>query len=235
MKFLPHAAAEPFAGQSARVVVPFVVERFHPTSVLDVGCGIGAWLATFKAFGVADVMGVDSAAVRSAFALDQQCFIEHDLTKPLHLDRSYDLALSLEVAEHLPERAAEVLVSSLAAAASLVLFSAAIPGQRGPGHQNCQWPDYWRERFARVGFQAADLLRQSLWDDERVSWWYRQNLLVFGTAARLERAGLAPTRTPSLVHPRCLEEAMYSMSPLVAATGVSRWAKAHIVRRITTR
>jgi hypothetical protein len=133
-----------------------------------------------------------------------------DLADSPALDRRFDLALSLEVAEHLPEAAAERFVGLLVAAAPLVAFSAAIPGQGGTNHLNEQWPRFWAERFAAHGYDVVDCLREQLWEDERVAWWYRQNLLLFGASDALDarealrehpRRGVPPL---PLVHPERL-------------------------------
>jgi hypothetical protein len=50
--------------------------------------------------------------------------------------KRFDLAISLEVAEHLPEGSAGALVSTLIEAAPVVVFSAAIKGQSGTNHIN---------------------------------------------------------------------------------------------------
>ena len=44
---------------SARVLVPYFRDALHPASVLDVGCGQGAWLAEWLAGGEIEVAGVD--------------------------------------------------------------------------------------------------------------------------------------------------------------------------------
>jgi SAM-dependent methyltransferase len=166
--------------QSARAVIPMLFEFVRPRSVVDVGCGVGTWLAEFQLAGVNDYFGVDGDYVdRSKLLIDAGKFRGHDLTTPLELGRRFDLALSMEVAEHLPEKAAAAFVGSLVRAAPVVLFSAAIPQQPGTGHINGQWPDYWFALFADHGYQAVDCLRQRLWDDSRIAWWYRQNTFVY--------------------------------------------------------
>jgi hypothetical protein len=140
-----------------------------------------------------------------------------DLTSPLELGRRYDLAISLEVAEHLPPEAAAGFVASLTRAAPVVAFSAAIPGQGGRGHVNEQWPAYWAELFARHGYEPVDALRPLLWDDPGVEWWYAQNVVVFASAeglGRHPRLGEHPQRgrTPlALVHPRRFAGEVYDV------------------------
>lgn len=107
-----------------------------------------------------DVLGIDAPYTdRSRLRIPDELFLARDLTVPLSLERRFDLALSLEVAEHLPAAAADHFVASLTRLASVILFSAAIPDQGGEGHLNEQWPDYWVERFAAHGFGVADVLR----------------------------------------------------------------------------
>lgn len=195
--------------ESARVVVPLVLDLVQPRSILDVGCGIGLWPAVFHEHGVGEVWGVDGAWVDSeALRIPRERFIEADLSAPLRLDRSFDLVVSLEVAEHLAEASAETFVDTLTRHGPVILFSAAIPGQGGTGHVNEQWPDYWITRFHRRGYVVADALRREVWEDERVAWWYAQNLFVFvredslAAHPRLAReAERTPARVLPVVHP----------------------------------
>lgn len=156
---------------SASVVAPIVKYLLEPESVLDIGCGQGEWL---EAFGCEDSVGVDIAAP------EREGFFRHDLTTPLYLRRQFDLVISLETAEHLPEEAADIYVASIVRHASLaVLFSAALPGQEGLHHVNCQPHEYWHEKFESHNFKTRDPIRAMIADDERVSWWYRNNLFIY--------------------------------------------------------
>jgi SAM-dependent methyltransferase len=155
--------------RSAAVVVPVIVDLFHPQSVLDVGCGMGEWL---EAFGLDDMQGVDIAAPEG------EGFIRQDLNWPLTLDRTYDLVLSLETGEHLPEAAAETYVNSLVRHSRTVVFSAAVPGQEGKGHINCQPHEYWHEKFAAHGYDMLDAIRPYIRHPD-VSPWYRDNIYAY--------------------------------------------------------
>ena len=59
------------------------------------------------------------------------------------MGRRFDLALCLDVTEHLPRECADPLVTLLTSLAPVVAFSAAIPVQDSYNHVNCQWPAYW--------------------------------------------------------------------------------------------
>lgn len=170
----------PLSTSSADEVVPAVLELVGPRSVADVGCGVGTWLAAFKRGGVHDVRGYDGDWARAAGLLvDETEFVAADLTRPLAADRRFDLAVSLEVGEHLPASAAPVLVRSLVALAPIVLFSAAYPGQGGTHHVNEQWPAYWQALFAAHDYAPLDPIRPLVWGNERVAWWYRCNIYLF--------------------------------------------------------
>ena len=165
---------------SARIVVPILVGLLHPESVLDVGCGQGAWLRTFQEEGVKVIRGIDGDYVdRSRLLIDSNTFSAFDLTIPLRIEGYYDLAVCLEVAEHIPAKHGRQLIQTLTAAAPVVLFSAAIPGQPGTSHINAQLPGYWRALFAERNFSMFDPIRPLIREDRRVAWWFRQNLLLF--------------------------------------------------------
>ena len=175
-----HLAIQSGSRRSASVVLPIVRDLVHPSSVIDVGCGLGSWLAVFSELGVPTIHGVDGPYVDTAnLEIPRDAFTAVDLARPLALGRRFDLAMSLEVAEHLPPEAAPVFVQTLVRLAPVILFSAAIPGQGGVQHLNEQWPEYWIGLFAAHQYVPVDAIRPKIWNDERVEWWYRQNAVIF--------------------------------------------------------
>ena len=203
------------AASSAEVLADLIVDEFRPSTSIDVGAGEG-WLMR-----ALEQRGVQAAGVDGSWVDDPS--IGHvDLTAPPYPDlteiiatyydgwgiarSTVDVVTCLEVAEHVPQQHAGALVEWLCSMAEVVVFSAAIPGQGGEGHVNEQWPEYWRLLFGLHDYIGSGALRARLWGDERVSWWYRQNLLVFAPAAKL--VGLDPDGVrlpadgcPPLVHP----------------------------------
>jgi SAM-dependent methyltransferase len=190
--------------------VPLILALVKPQSVVDVGCGLGTWLSVFKKLGVKDVLGIDGEHVdRSMLEIPAEQFLPFDLTETILINREFDLVVSLEVAEHLPEECAKVLIKSLTKLGPVILFSAAIPFQGGIGHLNEQWPDYWANHFKENGYEAIDCVRKKVWQDDKVEWWYAQNILVF---CRKDSLASNPLLTEefknthpsqlSIVHPR---------------------------------
>lgn len=172
--------------RSAAQIVPLVLELIPVDSVVDFGCGTGSFLSLFKRHGAKTVLGLDASAVDTrVLQIDSSEIRRYDLTQPINLDRRFDLSMSLEVAEHLPEWAADQFVRSLASASSLVLFSAAVPFQGGTNHINEQWPEYWEKKFRDCGYVAVDCLRERIWQNDEVAYWYAQNILMFVKADEL--------------------------------------------------
>jgi SAM-dependent methyltransferase len=185
---------------SARAVVPLVLRHLKPRSVLDVGCGAGAWVRGYLDAGVADVTGVDGPYVRrDQLLFPPSRFSAVDVAQRFVLGRKFDLAQCLEVAEHLDARAGETLVDNLAAHADIIVFSAARPGQGGEHHVNERPYEYWRDLFKQRGYAFFDFLRPQLLAQPEVEPWYRYNTMLFVrtvSAGTLEQAVLQ-TRWPS--------------------------------------
>lgn len=194
---------------SAELVVPYLLSLVPARSVVDVGCGVGTWLSVFAAHGV-EITGFDGDYVdRRALHIPAAAFHAKDLAGdwlPPAAPR-FDLAVSLEVAEHLPASSAERFVAQLCAASDAVLFSAALPTQGGTAHLNEQWPSYWIALFSQHGFRPLDVVRARFWNEPRVDLCYRNNTFVFANDAALARFAALSSAAASLppladvVHP----------------------------------
>jgi SAM-dependent methyltransferase len=192
---------------SAQGVLPLVLNWIRPQSIVDIGCGECDWLFVAQSLGIQDVTGVDGSYIdRARLPIDQSRFTPTDLVRPFTLPRTFDLAMSLEVGEHLPPESADAFVASIAKVAPVVLFSAAMPGQGGTDHRNEQWPDYWAQRFISHGFHCFDAIRPLVWHDNTIKPYYRQNILLYIRSDH-PLAGLPAiqhartTRPLDLVHP----------------------------------
>jgi len=203
--------------QSAEIVAPLICDLLNVSSAVDVGCGLGHWLLAMANLGVPRILGVDGPHVdRSRLKIPKEMFKSHDLRNSLPDFGRFDIAMSLEVAEHLPSKCAEGFIAGLIRLAPVVVFSAAIPGQGGTNHVNEQWPEYWEALFREHGFIQLDPLRPLIWQDERVLWWYRQNLFIYAERSLLDSEsnlkfaprGNSPDRL-TLVSRRVLQANMY--------------------------
>lgn len=166
---------------SAKKILPIIYDIFKPGSVLDIGCGVGTWLNVFaNDYKINDLTGVDGDYVDKAMLkITPENFISYDLTKTYQPGRKYDFAMSVEVAEHLPESSADNIVDSLTMASDIVMFSAALPHQIGTYHINEQYPEYWAKKFMDRGYIPIDLVRKKIWNENSVEWWYKQNIIVY--------------------------------------------------------
>ncbi|MEW5819257.1 MAG: methyltransferase domain-containing protein, partial [Cyanobacteriota bacterium] len=165
---------------SAKEILPIILDLIPITSVVDVGCGFGAWLSVFKDSGIEDYLGLDGDYIdKNNLLISPDNFIKQNFNYEFNLNRRFDLAISLEVAEHLPAEISKQFISNLTKHSNMVLFSAAIPDQGGSYHINEQWLEYWIAIFKEFSFLPVDCIRKKIWNNSNVSWWYRQNLLLF--------------------------------------------------------
>jgi hypothetical protein len=207
-----HAARLEESAMSAAVVVRLLLQRFpSTTSVVDVGCSTGAWLHEFQLNGISRVLGIDGADVpERLLQIDPAHVRRVDLREPVPPLGRFDLALCLEVGNCLPSEAAQQFVTGLTRMSDIVVFSAAVPGQSKTPTLNERWPSYWSALFANERFACFDILRESLWYDQRVNWLYAQNMLVFVSEFRedvSERLSSARrVGALDIVHPRAFEQ-----------------------------
>jgi len=179
-------------------------------SVVDLGCGTATWLAVLRESGIRDIQGLDGPWVKEEFLhIPLENFRPVDLENPIDLGRKYDLAISLEVAEHLSPDAAGTFVASLAGLADIVLFSAAIPHQGGRNHINEQWPEYWEQLFQHNEFVAVDFIRARIWNDDEIPNCYRQNILMFVKQNKIGELQLSPPPGGGGCFPLCTQSTIY--------------------------
>jgi hypothetical protein len=178
------------AGHSADAVIPLLLASLPVASAVDFGCGRGMWLRPFLAAGRTDVLGIDGDYIAAeTLVIPPDCFMVRDLTEGIDLGRAFDLAICLEVGEHLPTATSSVLVDNLIRHSAMVLFSAAVPGQGGVDHINEQPLDFWRRLFSARNFLTFDLLRPNLRGRRDVEPWYRYNTLLY---VRQDHVGRLP-------------------------------------------
>ena len=166
--------------KDAELIVPFIIKLFNPSSVVDVGCGLGHFLKAFIDAGIKDAAGVEGPWLdKTKLAIDKVNVVQiRNLEQPFDMGRRFDIVLCLEVAEHLNEDAAEQFVQILTSHSDIIIFSAAIPYQGGQNHVNEQWTEYWQELFNKHDYKMYDIIRPYIWNIQDIFWWYRQNIVV---------------------------------------------------------
>lgn len=166
---------------SAKCYFDFLFDKFKPRSIVDFGCGVGTWIKQAHTMGVEKVFGLDGPWANKVdnFFDDNVVFQEADLNKPQAPIEKFDMAMSLEVAEHLKPESASEFVKSLCLASDVVMFGAAYIGQPGKDHINCQLHSYWAELFLEQAYEPFDLFRSHFWGSKDVEPWYQQNTFLY--------------------------------------------------------
>ena len=228
---------------SVNAILAIVVDALPEIhSAVDFGCGVGTWLSVLREMGVIDIQGFDGHWVEaSLLEIPNENFRHVDLEGVINVSRRYDLAISLEVAEHLRPEIAKAFVGSLVSAADFILFSAAIPFQGGKSHVNEQWLDYWVRLFDEKGYVGLDFIRRAIWDDENIPVWYRQNAVMFVNRGRIndisnKKLDICSQFFPvSLVHPESYISQISKMSSVNGSFKLFRRAiKSFIKQRLST-
>lgn len=198
--------------RSVKPILNALKKSYHGKirSAVDLGCGMGAWLRGVREIfdENAELHGYDGDYVKNdILVISKEEFTSWDLRKKVVEGKKYDIAISLEVAEHLPEYCADVFVDSLIGLSDLILFSAAIPNQGGVGHINEQPLHYWIKKFNKKGYMFYDVIRPKVWNNTDVSFWYKQNVVVFVKSDSKSATLIvdAHERIVDLAHPELLQ------------------------------
>ena len=86
---------------SASVILNILFKHYNPKSIVDVGCGTGIWLKIAREMSAVSITGVDGTWLKQEMLLSDKIeLITHDLEIPLPTLPTFDLAISLEVAEN---------------------------------------------------------------------------------------------------------------------------------------
>lgn len=133
-----------------------ITRRYHPKSAVDVGCAFGLMVEALCDRGV-DAYGFDVSpyAVANARTDMSDRLRVHSILDPVPLragGKKYDIAICIEVLEHLPPEQAEKAIANLCAASDRVLFSSSPDDFEEPTHFNVLPVDEWLKLFAAQGF-----------------------------------------------------------------------------------
>lgn len=162
---------KPFADRLAL----FMRNIIRPHMVLDIGCGPGHFVESMIDIGV-NAIGIDiDERIGNKPYLFRQDILSTNLVT--------DVAICLEVVEHIHEDHADEIIDKISTMfMDTLIFTAAQPGQGGVGHINCQYPRYWDKKFQNNGLKRNKLMEDTLrWycQQGRYMGWFYNNLLVY--------------------------------------------------------
>jgi SAM-dependent methyltransferase len=203
--------------KSAIFFVRTLLSIYKPKSVVDLGCGRGAWLKAFIENGAEKVVGIDGSWNSQANMIDPKIeFYQADLNQRIEKthDIKYDLSISLEVAEHLDESSANIFIKSLTNFSDLVMFGSAFTAQGGTNHINEQPHTYWAKIFMSYNYLPYDIFRPVLWGNNEIEFWYQQNTFLYirkdsSIANIFAKAGHFPIKNINFMD--CIHPSLYNL------------------------
>lgn len=188
--------ASEFSYKMSQKIFEFLLNSgLEVKSAIDIGGGLGVWMKAFKDTSTSlkrdevKILVVDGCDINREKYLEKDEFLLRDLTKydaSQISETKYDIAVSIEVAEHLDEKYADGFVENLCKLSDIVLFSAAVKYQGGAHHVNERQQSYWKEKFERCGYKVIDCVRPHFWNDESIDLVVRQNCFLYVAQSRYE-------------------------------------------------
>lgn len=153
-------------------------------SVIDFGCGSAWMLYYFMRDYSCEIKGIEPNELAKVYmSAEVRDFIDiQDLRDPLRLWKKFDLALCLEVVEHIIDSYSDTVISNITKGAPILVFSAASPGQGGSEHVNERFFEYWMEKLLLANFEFCPVLTlaaKNFLKEARIKSWYANNISIF--------------------------------------------------------
>jgi glycosyltransferase involved in cell wall biosynthesis len=166
------AEEKPFANRLAA----WVKQELNPATLLDIGCGPGHFVDSFRDCGI-DAKGID---------VDDRVHGKEHLTYQSLFDitnESADVVVCMEVAEHIEQALEdEVVAKVVSTVGKTLIWTAAAIGQGGIGHINCKNKNDWAEKLTSAGLVRNTTKEQQLITDMKKGihmGWFTNNLLYY--------------------------------------------------------
>lgn len=186
--------------RSAEIIAGVLQALYRPRRLVDLGAGCGVYGHFFSALGV-ETVSIDGVTPPSEHSYPMTLHVR-DLTAPFENEwGAFDLALCLEVAEHIPEELSDVFLDNIARFSDRLILSAAQPNQGGHHHVNERPKRYWVERLARKGFaydrKATGRIQTALAAARPPYMWMAEQISVYDKAAGAKSGDRLPFSVPS--------------------------------------
>jgi predicted RNA methylase len=162
-----------------------IIKEYQPKRIIDFGCGTGDLARAFASRGVT-VVAIDGYSTPDFSAYSNIHFTKVDLNNVAatqkflkQFEAKFDLAISIEVAEHLNPDVSSSFIEWMTSMADVIVFSAAVPSQDGDGHINCRSRSDWYQFIKQHEYVIADTLRQHFTLNPRLGLWHKFNIVDY--------------------------------------------------------
>lgn len=166
-------------------IVESIISAYNPKRIIDFGCGTGDLAKAFASQGVV-VEAIDGYSNPDFSNYNNIRFTKVDLNDIeatnaylKQFDIKFDLAISIEVAEHLNPDISLSFINWLTTSADVIIFSAAVHSQDGDGHINCRSRSDWYNMLKHNSFIIADTLRQHFKLNHNLGLWHKLNIIDY--------------------------------------------------------
>ncbi len=147
---------------SADTIADAIVAAFSPRTIADIGCGTGVLMLALQKRGVScQGFEYSAAALETCRKRGLQVTPLNIETDPIPAGVRVDVAISTEVAEHLPESCADRFLDVLTALSDTVVLTAADTSPHSStDHVNEQPLSYWIAKMDARGYTYLESLTE---------------------------------------------------------------------------
>lgn len=156
----------------------YIAQRYCPDSVLDIGCGSGAYLRYFASHGAERIRGVDNSEGTAKY-LEIDEYVQADLGGQLDLAQTFDLVMSVGAIQQVPPESERTLVDNITRhARECIIISSAPASPLGATPANHQSISRRLDSFALAGWYPCLFDTLALRSLSTLPW-LRSDLVVF--------------------------------------------------------
>lgn len=162
----------------AKNLSTWIKRNFDGKKIIDLGCGPGIYVDEMVNLGLnATGYEPDTRTLKYSKNVRNKSLFE--------VEDPSDLVIFMEVAEHIPSDRNDEIVESIFRNMKddgVLIWTAAVPGQGGDGHINCQTKDFWLKKLEKAGLVNDEEIQENLLNfvksDPNTMGWFLNNLIV---------------------------------------------------------